>query len=495
MKPYLLFRPQDRQVPPLPQEADLVKDLNLPILYNVMAKNDDYIRRAVARLVPRTVTDPDLLRYRQEILQECLRYPNVIRRLYEICSEAALEASEYQDLTRPGYAQVVSAASRLQKNAGLVEVLLEKLQQLANVTHQNTEFTSEGLMGFCMRTNTALTTEFFAGTKEMMANCKNLSPQTGLTVSGRIGPGLKGSPYVLRAFTSGGMSLFTGRIRIPLKEYLLAAGAKEAEEACFVHANRIVSQLATHMVRFMESLRGELAFYLGGVNLHRWMTARGLAVCFPDLRPMEENALDFVGLYDLSIAVADDFSPIANDLDLNGKFLLFVTGANQGGKSTFLRSIGISLVLAHIGFAVPAKTMALSVKSGIFTHFARAEDENMDHGKFEEELDRMNNIVNLLEPYGCVLMNEAFATTTEHEGAAIGTGLLSGLYQYNTTVFYVTHLYELADFFYAKQLPGSEYLIAQRLEDGSRSFHIVKGAPRVTSYGDDLYNKIIGKDR
>ena len=70
---------------------------------------------------------------------------------------------------------------------------------------------------------------------------------------------------------------------------------------------------------------------------------------------------------------------------------MVITGANQGGKSIFLRSIGVAQLMMQCGMFVPAEVFCASVCDGVSTHFKkREEDPTMTKGKLEEELSRMS---------------------------------------------------------------------------------------------------------
>ncbi len=58
-------------------------------------------------------------------------------------------------------------------------------------------------------------------------------------------------------------------------------------------------------------------------------------------------------------------------------------------------------------------------------------------------------------------------------------------------IFYVTHLYDFASSFLEKRMKKVLFLRAERLDDGRRTFKIKEGEPKETSYGVDLYNRII----
>src|SRR5208282_1623487 len=109
------------------------------------------------------------------------------------------------------------------------------------------------------------------------------------------------------------------------------------------------------------------------------------------------------------------------------KRLIIVTGANQGGKTTFLRSLGLAQLMTQSGMFAPAASLQLNVVDGVFTHFKREEDATMKSGKFDEELSRMNDVVNILTPRALILFNESFAATNEREGSEIARQIVSAL--------------------------------------------------------------------
>jgi len=77
--------------------------------------------------------------------------------------------------------------------------------------------------------------------------------------------------------------------------------------------------------------------------------------------------LSALGLYDPALALVAGGGVVANDLAAAGKELVVITGANQGGKSTFLRSIGLAQLLMQAGMFVPA-TKILGERSDRYLH-------------------------------------------------------------------------------------------------------------------------------
>jgi len=217
-----------------------------------------------------------------------------------------------------------------------------------------------------------------------------------------------------------------------------------------------------------------------------------MPTCFPDpLQPLEWQRCSR-GLYDVSLALQIKVQVVGNDLLADQQKLYIITGANQGGKTTFLRSVGQAQLMMQCGMFVPAEAYRSHICTGVYTHFQKEEDVQMQSGKLDEELTRMSWIVGHLHAGALVLLNESFAATNEREGSEIGRQIVSALIQHAIEVFYVTHLYDFANYFNEKHLPEVTFLSAERLQDGKRTFRIIPGELLKTGFGEDLYHKIFG---
>jgi DNA mismatch repair ATPase MutS len=171
-------------------------------------------------------------------------------------------------------------------------------------------------------------------------------------------------------------------------------------------------------------------------------------------------------------------SIVADDLDADRKDLVIITGANQGGKSSLLRSVGVAQLMMHAGMFVAAESFAGELCAGLFTHYKREEDATMKSGKLDEELSRMSGITDAITPNSMLLLNESFASTNECEGSEIARQVVRALLDRRVKVFFVVHLYDFA------------FLRADREPDGTRSFKLVDGEPSETSYGEDLHREV-----
>lgn len=241
------------------------------------------------------------------------------------------------------------------------------------------------------------------------------------------------------------------------------------------------------MITFFEHFIEETAFYVGVIQFMKRMKEIGIPLTMPEPRPEGSGDTRFENLFELSMAIYLQTIPVGNDLTMRDNVLTLVTGANQGGKSTFLRSYGIAQVLMQCGMPVPAARFSAPVYRHIFTHFTRRESEKMDSGRLQEELKRMSGMICAAGPGSLFLLNESFASTTEKEGTRIAGAILRAFYEKGIRTMMVTHLYQLAHELYLENLPGVLFLTAERQEDGTRTYKMVPGEPSHTSYGTDLF--------
>lgn len=154
-----------------------------------------------------------------------------------------------------------------------------------------------------------------------------------------------------------------------------------------------------------------------------------------------------------------------------------ITGANGGGKTTFLRSVGVAHLMMQSGMFVTARALTASVTGGLHTHFRREEDHAMASGKLEEELIRMSAVADALHPGDLLLCNESFMSTNEREGSTIAAEIVQALTDSGVRVLFVTHLHDFAHRMLTERPARSLFLLAARGENGQRPFRLTPGAP------------------
>ena len=134
---------------------------------------------------------------------------------------------------------------------------------------------------------------------------------------------------------------------------------------------------------------------------------------------------------------------VGNTLHLSGaERVLVVSGPNQGGKTTFARTIGQCAYLASLGCPVPAKRAVFTLPDAIYTHFDRQENLSTPHGKLHDELVRIRDILSQATAASLIIMNESFSSTTVSDALLIGTEIIRRIINLDSTAVYVSFLNE-----------------------------------------------------
>ncbi|MGZ0147666.1 MutS-related protein [Kribbella sp. WER1] len=494
MKVNLLYR--DRDLDASRDADDLVRDLGLDRLYDAMADGDTIVREVVAQVVAQSLEDTDDVEYRQDVLRDCLREPDVVRELYRV----AVEALESEQRV---YRYFRSADGILHSSGQLLDVLMTALRRLRTVADPAADpaagrFRSEGFGRFFRMIATDLDDEYFA---TVDAQLKRLRFADGVVLGAELGAGNRGTGYVLRRPGDGrrdrrrwlprtGQDAFT--IQIPDRDDSGVQALVHLREQALNLVANAVAQAADHVLAFFRLLRTELAFCLGCLNLHDRLTARGAPTCFPEVKAALPFSLTARGLYDAGLVLRIDDRVVGNDLAADGAATVVITGANQGGKSTALRSLGLAQLMLQAGMFVPAESLSAGICHGVHTHYQREEDATMHSGKLDEELQRFSGMVDRLRPGALLLCNESFASTNEREGSALALDILRALREADVRVVFVTHLTELTTTLYDDHDPATLFLRAERLADGRRTFKLTEAPPHTSSHGEDLAREILG---
>ncbi len=477
----------------------LAKDLELETLFTAMSGGDAYLLEVARNAVLASLVEPAAILYRQQILWDCLENPNTIREMYGI----AVEAIERERKVW-GWMSIRYPEGTLHRGIEVLQIFVSLLKKLRHIAElKGATFRSEGFRRLFQMFVHELNDEYMRSVDDHL---DRLAFREGVLISAELGKGLKGINYVLRKPWDVKQT-WLERVQDWLEQVTSRNGAPfvyeiaDRDEAGFRalselrshgigHVAAALAQSADHILSFFNMLRLELGFYVACLNLHEQMARMHLPTCLPEPVNPATPALTGRALYDICLALTTNERVVPNDVRGDGRALLMITGANRGGKSTFLRSLGLAQVMMQSGMFVPAESFRATVARGIFTHFKREEDATMQSGKLDEELRRMSAVIDRVTPSSLVLLNESFASTNEREGSEIARQIVRALLDSGVRVFYVSHLFDLAQSFYSSQRSDALFLRAERLPDGRRTFRLVEGEPLPTSYGEDLYERI-----
>lgn len=181
---------------------------------------------------------------------------------------------------------------------------------------------------------------------------------------------------------------------------------------------------------------------------------RELKLVFPVFVDAERPLLEVEGLFHPKLQ-----APVANDLALGAEqHLLFLTGPNMAGKTTFLRACALAVYLAHLGLGVPAKAMRLTRCEGLLTSLQNEDNLELGHSYFYAEVLRVRQAAELIQKHRRVLVifDELFRGTNYCDALDGTREVVKGLAGLRQTLFILSsHLFELvADL---ETLPGLQF--------------------------------------
>ena len=189
---------------------------------------------------------------------------------------------------------------------------------------------------------------------------------------------------------------------------------------------------------------------------------------FPTVLEKDQHAIHLQGLYHPQLT-----KPIANDISIYAdKNIVFLTGANMAGKSTFIKSVGVATFLAHIGMGVPARSMRLSVFDGLLSNINVADNIAKGESYFYNEVQRIKATIQKINDgrKWLILIDELFKGTNVQDAMKCSTAVIEGLLKIKNALFILsTHLYEIGD--ELKKYPNIQFnYFETSVQDGQLHF-------------------------
>jgi len=172
--------------------------------------------------------------------------------------------------------------------------------------------------------------------------------------------------------------------------------------------------------------------------------ARKYHYIFPEALDKELHTMQMEEVYHPLVKNA-----VANTLNITPhSHVVFLTGANMAGKSTFMKSLGIAMYLAHMGFPVAAKKMSFSVRDGIYTTINLSDNLNMGSSHFYAEVLRVKKVAQELAAAKSlfIIFDELFRGTNVKDACEATIAITEAIAAKDNCMFIVsTHIIEAGD--------------------------------------------------
>jgi DNA mismatch repair protein MutS len=240
---------------------------------------------------------------------------------------------------------------------------------------------------------------------------------------------------------------------------LPSGGDMNPVEAVIMHlVAKLYPQVFTSLVQYCSRRREyldhtirefdrEVQFYLACLEHIERLRRTGLRFCYPTVTSQSKEIYGYE-VFDLALAnklILNKVPVVSNDFYLKGpERILIVSGANQGGKTTFARTFGQLHHLASIGCPVPGKEARLFLFERLFTHFEREEDLKNLSSKLEMDLRGIREILELATSNSILIMNESFSSTTLNDALLLSRQVLQQIIERDMLCVSVTFFDELS---------------------------------------------------
>lgn len=174
------------------------------------------------------------------------------------------------------------------------------------------------------------------------------------------------------------------------------------------------------------------------------MAVKTFNLNFPDFVEEDRPLIHAKGLYHLLLPNAMPY-----DIEMNPEHnFLFLTGANMAGKSTFIKTVGSAVYLAHLGLGVPALEMKLTLFDGLLTNINVVDNIAKGESFFFNEVQRIKTTIEKINngKKWLVLIDELFKGTNVQDAMKCSTTVIKGLIRIKNSLFILsTHLYEIGE--------------------------------------------------
>lgn len=519
-----------------------IRDLELGEVAAALCPAGPY-REIVAPIMCRLCLEPDTIRYRQAVMSDLEKQPQLAERMRELLpllDELAL-FSQRQLGDRTKLHEVVA-------RAGELELLIEAVNQLRKAfATVDSPLQSTALLNIQNQVESIAASSNF---RQLVDNLPPLLAQLRTSASITIGVNLD---HMLRPEEAILLAVNDYRFNeSTLLDRLLGKGAGEGKGIAPLHTPPMMSKssgmitggLPTHgppkrvdpllvplfkdlsdilgkitqpiadelkkyvqlNTRFLVDLRPDIIFYVHALALVEKVKGAGMPWCRPEIAPMADRICEVQNAYNFLLAInglsRNTNQPlpervVMNDIKMGEKGrIAILTGPNRGGKTTYMQSVGLVQVLAQLGLPVPGTSAEISPVDAIYTHYPLEERLDLGTGRFGDEARRIRAIFERVTRDSLVLFNESLATTNMGESVFLARNIVRTLREIGARAIFTTHLHDLAaaverintdttgDSVVVSLVASAQ--VGEMEDDGRYSYQIQASPPLGRSYAENI---------
>ncbi len=284
------------------------------------------------------------------------------------------------------------------------------------------------------------------------------------------------------------VDIFPDPLEISYLENMLVDLLKKSRPQVFQEIRSFKNKYPKLYSPVLLQFEEEVQFYLCFQKFKTRTRGMGYSMCVPEISKEKFTGKE---VYDIALLwkqESNNYAVVSNNFTMGETPSFFVvTGPNQGGKTTFARSMGQAVYFTLMGLSANAESLCLPMFKGISTHFEAEETLQSNSGKLKEEINRLIPMMARIQNRNhFVILNELFTTATTHDAMIMGRKVMESFLDRDCYGIYVTHIQELAE--ETEQIIS---LVAQ-LEPGEetkRTYRMLPMKAQGYGYSDALVKK------
>ena len=215
---------------------------------------------------------------------------------------------------------------------------------------------------------------------------------------------------------------------------LIRCNAEEEREI-----SRIL-QMLTNMVREQQNKIVKNTELVAEIDTQvvKWLYARRFSASFPEF--VKENTIELYGARHPLLLYKDDRKTVATDVIVGRPYrTLIVTGPNTGGKTVFLKTIGLLVTMSYASLPIPVRTGKIGEIKEIFASIGDEQSIEENLSTYSAKMKRIKEICERADENSLLLLDEIGAGTDPKEGEAVAAAIIEYLKQKNCLNVVTTH--------------------------------------------------------
>ncbi len=528
MKNFSLMYPEGKQPAFKMLSSDACNDLSLDMIIEQIVESDAEMK-TIKRMMMEIESDPAVIRYRCDIFEDILEFPELREKLKEMLEQLDYLKNFNKSFRDESIAPVWQLINRLLELGAYIDCITGIHNAL-----NNNPIRSEGLKSLREYVSSVYTD---SGFDQLKKDISKLTTETSriksITLGVNLDEMLRPTSVGLMSINKekfdhstildnflGYLSMFSNVITKPASAgsafngmtRVHSVGNSAGDDPLMKNLTRNVSDMLGSTVKNLKKnlaqyinisgysltkLIPEFLFYIRWADFCSRIQRSGMPMSRPEILDTDRKLMSAKGVYNIKLATLNlktkTTDIVLNDFEFSEEHGIYImTGPNRGGKTTFTQAIGHIFLLAQHGIYVPAKSVSLSPCDNIYTHFPADENKTVDLGRLGEESKRISSIYAEATENSILLFNEPLATTSFAEGLYIAKDVVRALRFLGARTIFNTHMHELAMHLDEMNAMEGDLKVASLItgiHEGKRSYKVFLAPPEGVSYAKDIAEK------